>query len=206
MFAQPDLADERNYYKGKGSFAAEPAKERDWSAGLAVYDISKPEAPRQIGFMPVEGGGLHRCWCTGGRWAYASALLDGFSDYILVTIDMADPAKPKLAGKFWLPGMNLAAGETPNWPAEAGRYGLHHAIIHEDIAYCSWRDACLAVVDVKDRATPRLIVHKTWAPRSAAAPTMPCPCPSGIFWWWWTKRCWTTRRMEKSRSGSSTTA
>jgi len=129
-----------------------------------VYDISKPEAPRQIGFMPIEGGGLHRCWYTGGRWAYASALLDGFSDYILVTIDMADPAKPQLAGKFWLPGMNLAAGETPNWPAEAGRYGLHHAIIHDDIAYCSWRDACLAVVDVKDRTAPTLITHKTWAP------------------------------------------
>ena len=44
--------------------------------------------------MPVEGTGLHRLWYVGGRWAYASALLDGFSDYILITIDMADPKKP----------------------------------------------------------------------------------------------------------------
>jgi hypothetical protein len=164
MFAEAALADERNYYKAKGSFHAEPAAERNWSAGLAVYDISAPDAPRQIGFMAVEGGGLHRCWYTGGRWAYASALLDGFSDYILVTIDMEDPARPRLAGKYWLPGMNLAAGETPHWPSEVGRFGLHHAIIHGDIAYCSWRDACLAVVDVADRAAPKLIVHKVWAP------------------------------------------
>ena len=27
-----------------------------------------------------------------------------------------------------------------------------------------WRDACLAVVDVKDKANPRLITHKVWAP------------------------------------------
>ena len=85
---------------------------------MAVYDISKPAEPRQIGFMPVEGGGIHRIWYVGGRWAYASALLDGFTDYIFITIDMADPTKPREAGRYWLPGMNLAAGETPNWPAE----------------------------------------------------------------------------------------
>ena len=66
---------------------------------MAVYDISKPDEPRQIGFMPVEGGGVHRIWYTGGRWAYASALIDGFSDYILITIDMADPTKPVEAGR-----------------------------------------------------------------------------------------------------------
>jgi len=165
MFAQPELADEKNYYKGKTDFHAhaQPAR-RDWTAGLVVYDIAKPAAPRRIGFMPVEGGGLHRLWYTGGRWAYASALLDGFTDYILITIDMADPAAPKLAGKYWLPGMNVAAGEKTSWPLPNGRYGLHHAIVHGDIAYCSWRDACLAVVDVADRHNPKLIVHKTWFP------------------------------------------
>jgi hypothetical protein len=165
MFAQPDLADEKAYYKGAvDKHAQSEATEPDWSAGLAVYDISKPDDPRQIGFMPVEGTGLHRLWYVGGRWAYASALINGFSDYILITIDMQDPTKPRLAGKYWLPGMNVAAGETPNWPTPNGRFGLHHAIIHEDTAYCSWRDACLAVVDVKDRENPKLIVHKVWAP------------------------------------------
>jgi hypothetical protein len=77
---------------------------------------------------------------------------------------MQDPKKPVMAGKYWLPGMNVAAGENANWPMKNGRFGLHHAIIKDDIAYCSWRDACLAVVDVKDKANPKLIVHKTWAP------------------------------------------
>jgi hypothetical protein len=166
MFAQADFADERNYYKGKAALHAHAAArtERTWSAGLAVYDISKPAEPRQIGFLPVAGGGLHRCWYVGGRWAYASALIDGFSDYILITIDMEDPAKPREAGRFWLPGMNLAAGETPNWPSPVGRYGLHHPIVEGDVAYCSWRDACLAVVDVADRSAPKLITRKVWAP------------------------------------------
>ena len=90
MFSQPEMADERNYYKPQsGSHGAHVSdRTRDWSAGMAVFDISKPTAPRQIGFMPVEGAGLHRIWYVGGRWAYASAMIDGFSDYILVTIDM----------------------------------------------------------------------------------------------------------------------
>jgi hypothetical protein len=163
-FQLEGMADEKNYYKGKAGSLAHDPKERNWSAGLAIFDVSKPEMPRQIGFLPVTGSGLHRCWYVGGRWAYASAFLDGFSDYILITIDLADPTKPLLAGKYWLPGMNLAAGEVPHWPSEYGRYGLHHPIVDGDIAYCSWRDACLAVVDVSDRAAPKLITHKTWAP------------------------------------------
>ena len=165
MFAQPELADERNYYKGSANFHAEEVGGiRNWSAGLAVYDIKDGAMPRRIGFMPVEGGGLHRIWYTGGRWAYASALLDGFADYILLIIDMKDPARPVEAGRFWLPGMHIAGGEVPNWPSAIGRYGLHHPIVSGDFAYCSWRDACLAVVDVKDRAAPRLVTHRCWAP------------------------------------------
>lgn len=162
MFAQADMADEKAYYKGKVAQHATGAQ--DWSAGMAVYDIANPAAPRQIGFMPVAGSGLHRIWYTGGRWAYASALLDGFTDYILITIDLADPTRPVMAGRFWLPGMHAAGGEVPHWPMPQGRFGLHHPIVHGDIAYCSWRDACLAIVDVSDRSAPRLIAHKVWAP------------------------------------------
>jgi hypothetical protein len=63
-------------------------------AGLAVYDISQGGAPREIGFMPIEGSGIRRVWYAGGRWAYASALIDGFTDYIFITIDMSDPTRP----------------------------------------------------------------------------------------------------------------
>lgn len=165
MFAQSDLADPKAYYKGAVSgHAKAQGAARDWSAGMAVYDISDPASPRRIGFLPVEGTGLHRIWYAGGRWAYASALLDGFSDYILVTIDLQDPTRPELAGRFWLPGMNLAAGEVPDWPLPAGRFGLHHPIVHDGVAYCSWRDACLALVDVSDPRAPRLMGRRVWSP------------------------------------------
>lgn len=97
MFAQAELADEKNYYKGSvGHHAGEKSEKRDWSAGMAVYDISTPGDPPQIGFMPIEGTGLHRLYWTGGRWAYASALLEGFTDYIMIVIDLSDPSRPQL--------------------------------------------------------------------------------------------------------------
>ena len=45
-----------------------------WPA-LRVYDISAPIEPRQIGYLEMEGLGLHHIWYDSGRYAYASALL-----------------------------------------------------------------------------------------------------------------------------------
>ena len=122
MFAAAEFADEKAYYKGQlgkvvGTAETKTAARLD--RGPCGLRHRKAGEPRRIGFMPVEGGGIHRVWYTGGRWAYASALIDGFTDYIFITIDMSDPAKPREAGRCWIPGMNQAAGETPNWPGTA---------------------------------------------------------------------------------------
>jgi hypothetical protein len=134
MFAAAEFADERAYYRGQVGNVVGTAEtkgkaistERDWTAGLAVYDISQPAVPRRIGFMPVEGGGIHRIWYTGGPWAYVSVLLDGFTDYIFMTVDMSDPARPREAGRYWLPGMNHAKGERPDWPPASLRPASRH--------------------------------------------------------------------------------
>lgn len=170
MFAAAEFQDERAYYKGAlgekvgtAVTTAGSTPARDWSAGMAVYDIADPARPRKIGFMPVEGGGVHRIWYTGGRWAAVSVLLDGYTDYIFMLVDMADPAHPKPAGKLWLDGMHTAGGETTTWPATR-RYGLHHATVSGDVAYAAWRDAGLVMIDIADKQAPRLILHKSWSP------------------------------------------
>jgi hypothetical protein len=123
----------------------------DCSAGLRVYDLRDPAHPRPIGFMPVDGLGLHRIWWTGERYAYASAILDGFTDHILLCIDLADPAHPREAGRWWVPGMWQAGGESS---PGAGRVALHHPVVADGVAYCGWRDAGLVIVDVSNPATP----------------------------------------------------
>jgi hypothetical protein len=146
----------------------------DYSAGLRVYDISKPGQPRPIGFMEVEGLGLHRVWWVGDRYAYASAFLDGYTDHIFLIIDMADPTHPKEAGRWWIPGMHKAGGETPTWK---GRFALHHALIAGDVAYSSWRDGGLIILDIKDKAHPKMIAHRNWSPPFAGGTHSALPLP-----------------------------
>jgi hypothetical protein len=157
------MSDTEYYLRAVGGFASERfgVRGRDFSAGMRVYDLSNPAAPREIGFMPVEGLGIHRIWWVGGRYAYASALLDGYTDYILIIIDLADPSRPQTVGRWAMPGMWAAGGETPPPP---GRVGLHHAVIEGDTAYGCWRDGGLTILDVKDKTAPQLIAHRNWSP------------------------------------------
>lgn len=136
-------------------------RDEDSSGGLRVYDITRPAEPRQIGFMPVEGLGLHRLWWVGERYAYASALLDGFTDHILICIDLSDPSRPHEVGRWWLPGMWRAGGETLE---EGGRVALHHAVVARGIAYCAWRDAGVVLLDVQNPAAPRLLGRRNLRP------------------------------------------
>lgn len=157
------LLSQKEYYSQSNQVdsARYGVRGRDFSAGMRVYDISDPANPRPIGFMEVEGLGLHRIWWVGGRYAYASALLDGFVDHILIVIDMTDPTKPRACGRWWIPGMWAAGGESVSWER---RWALHHAVVADDIAYGSWRDGGLTILDVKDKTAPRLIAHRNWCP------------------------------------------
>jgi hypothetical protein len=157
------LLSAQEYYGGSNKVDSRRFGKRgeDYAAGMSVYDIKDPANPRRIGFLEVEGLGLHRIWWVGGRYAYASALLDGFTDHVLIVIDMADPTRPTEVGRWWIPGQNVAAGEAPTWQ---GRYALHHAIVVDDFAYGSWRDGGLTILDVNDKSAPKLIAHRTWCP------------------------------------------
>lgn len=161
VMADEDVEGE-NYYEGSMGDKIDTTG-GNYSAGMRVYDISDRSNPVEIGFMPLEGLGLHRIWYDGGRWAYVSALPPGFSDDIFIIIDMEDPTNPKPVSKLWLPGMNTAAGEKPDWDAKY-RYALHHAIIKGDLACGAWRDGGLTTMDVSDRYNPKILSHVNFAP------------------------------------------
>jgi len=163
LFADVQFANEKAYYTASVGDAVGGAKARNWSAGVAIYDIARPDAPRQIGFFPIDGVGAHRIWYVGGRYAYVSALIDGFTDYIFLIVDVSDPTRPFEVGRYWLPGMNRAAGETPTW-GEGKRFALHHGLVEADTAYACWRDGGLTILDLADRSRPKLVAHRNWSP------------------------------------------
>ena len=146
----------------------------DYSAGMRVYDISDPARPRAIGFLEVEGLGIHRIWWVGDRYAYASAILDGFTDHILIIIDLIDPTNPVEVGRWWMPGMWKSGGETQ---VPGARVALHHAVVVDDVAYGCWRDGGLTLIDVKDKSSPKLIAHRNWSPPYGGGTHSALPLP-----------------------------
>src|SRR5258708_8261119 len=106
-------------------------------AGLSIHDISRPAEMREIAFLEMPGLGINRLWWPGGRYAYVAAHFDGFTDHILCVVDLKTITKPEIVAKWWLPGMNRAAGE-PATP-KGKRFALHHMITAGDRGYAAWR-------------------------------------------------------------------
>lgn len=170
-----NIEKEQDYF-GKSLADSFDRRERSFAAGMRVFDLGDPAVPREIGFLPIEGIGLHRIWWVGGRYAYASAHLDGFIDHILVVIDMKDPTKPVIAGRWWFPGMHRAGGETPAW-GNGKRWALHHMITAGDLGYAAWRDGGMTLMDLADPTAPSLISHRNWSPPYAGGTHTPLPLP-----------------------------
>jgi len=148
----------------------------DFASGLRIYDISNPADPREIAFLEIPGLGLHRIWWTGGRYAYVSAHMDGFTDHVMAVIDVSNPARPELVGRWWLPGMWQAGGEEPRAP-KGKRWAAHHAIVAGNLAYGAWRDGGLTIHDVSDPAHAKLVAHVNWSPPFAGGTHTPLPLP-----------------------------
>ncbi len=165
------------YYSGSiGEKVDISGADTSYSAGMRVFDIKDRANPREIGFMPLPGLGVHRIWYTGGRWAYISALPPGFTDDIFIIVDMADPTRPEPVSRLWLPGMHAAGGEQPSWDPKY-RYALHHAIVKGDLACGAWRDGGVTTIDVSDRHHPKLLAHRNFAPPFAGGTHNTLPLP-----------------------------
>lgn len=174
---QDEKVDAAEYYSGSiGDKVDISGDDRSYSAGMRVFDIKDRANPVEIGFMPLEGLGVHRIWYTGGRWAYISALPPGFTDDIFIIVDMSDPANPTPVSRLWLPGMNSKAGEKPTWDSKY-RYALHHAIIKGDLACGAWRDGGITTMDVSDRYHPKILAHRNLAPPFAGGTHNTLPLP-----------------------------
>lgn len=160
VWSMAQFQDPENYFSG--SIAAKIAATGvEFEAGIRTYDISKPAQPREIGFMPTGGLGPHRVWYDGGKYAYASIHFEGYSDHIFAAIDMSNPEKPEIVGKWGIEGMWEAGGEEPTWDPKK-RYALHHGLVADGYAFGAWRDGGMTVLDVSDPSDMKLVAHRNW--------------------------------------------
>ena len=148
------------------------------STGVIVYDVSRPAAPRRIGFAEVAGAGIHRLWWTGGRYAYGSARgRPGLHGASLVTIDLADPERPLLHDEWAFPEQRRDDRD-PGIRAPRRYPSCHHAIVRGDRAYAGWFDAGVVILAIADGRLS-LIGQVDWTARAGGHPYTHTALPLG---------------------------
>jgi hypothetical protein len=156
-----------------------------WQGGLKVFDVSKPAEPRVFAFLKMPGKGVHRMTYWEPPYAYMSGSDEGLIDQVLVIVDLSEPARPREVGRWWYPGQNTGAGETPSWtPTEghgatggARRIALHHPLIRGERAYCGWWDAGLIILDISTLSAPTLVSQLEFGADVSTATHTALPLP-----------------------------
>jgi hypothetical protein len=143
-------------------------------AGLAIHDVSDPTNPRQIGWWPCGGLGVHRMTWWDGPLAFVTAGDDQLEKQFLVILDLTVPSRPREVGRWWFPGQHH--GEDRAWD-DGWWVKLHHAIVRDGIAYCGYWDQGVVTLDVNEPAAPSLIGHLQLGHDVARATHTVCPLP-----------------------------
>lgn len=129
------------------------------SSGLVVYDVSEAAEPKRIGFLAIDGLGVHRIWWTGDRYAYASARERGIRNRFLIVVDLADPTRPRLASRWWWPGQ--AERDSERLP-DGNDVAAHHVIVQGDRAYGGYFDQGVVVYAVRQDGSLDLVSSLAW--------------------------------------------
>ncbi len=145
-------------------------------AGVELFDITKPEAPRSISFFDCSGPksrGVHQCWFVDGETVHFSGGAADFSprnlkdDQFYRAIDVKNPTKPQEISRWWLPGVAETDNvpPPPRHPKFDGGFRPHNTNVYPerpDRAYLGYIDGGVIILDISDKARPKMVGH--WNP------------------------------------------
>jgi hypothetical protein len=142
---------------GQG-WGGEPSQPND--EGVLIWSLADPIHPKRLGQYKTGGTGTHRNFYSGGRYMHLAAGMPGYSGNIYVIVDIANPAKPVEAGRWWLPGQHTAGGE--KLQREVSVHGPPY--VEGSLVYISYGAAGLVILDIADVARPKLVGQLPFTP------------------------------------------
>ncbi len=145
-------------------------------AGVELFDISTPEQPKSIGFYDASSPwsrGVHQVWMVEETWlACAGPTQDyqpkeAWDDQPFLMLDISDPSNIREACFWWLPGTRVGDEEPapPRHPRFDSGWRCHNTNVYPerpDRAYLGYLDGGAIILDIADRANPKMISH--WNP------------------------------------------
>lgn len=140
-------------------------------AGMELFDISEPENPRSVAFFDASGPhsrGVHQLWFCDGEYVHMAAGAADFQshhrgdDQFYRIIDVRNPSRPEEAGRWWLPGVRVGDSEAPpirHKDMDTG-FRAHNTNVYPerpDRAYLGYVDGGVIILDIADKAHPKMI-------------------------------------------------
>lgn len=141
-------------------------------AGFELFDISEPERPRSIAFFDASGPysrGCHQLWFVDGETVHMACsdpdlkprnLLD---DQVYRIVDVRNPAKPTAVGRWHLEGTMEGDSAPPPKrlpPRFDAGFRAHNTNVYPqrpDRCYLGYLDGGMMVLDIAERARPKLV-------------------------------------------------
>jgi hypothetical protein len=156
--------------------AYQTVKQGAQPAGIELFDISKPEAPRSITLFDCSGPhsrGVHQLWFVDGETIHFSGGAADFTprnpkdDQFYRAIDVKNPSQPREICRWWMPGVREGddAPPPPRHPKFDGGFRTHNTNVYPerpDRAYLGYIDGGVWIIDISDKARPKPVGH--WNP------------------------------------------
>jgi len=140
-------------------------------AGFEIFDIGDPAKPKSVVFFDASGSasrGVHHLWWVDGEYVHIASGAPDFTprnprdDQFYRIIDVRELTRPQEVGRWWLPGTRDSDPEPPlkRHPQFDSGYRAHNTNVYPerpDRAYVGYLDGGACVLDISDKAHPRLL-------------------------------------------------
>ena len=148
-------------------------------AGFDIFDIGIPEAPRLVSHFDASGPhsrGVHAVWFVDGETVHMASGAADFTpthpndDQFYRIIDVRNTSKPEEIGRWWYPGTRQGDGAPPPQrmaPEFESGFRAHNTNVfpqRPDRAYIGYIDGGAVILDITDRANPKLVTIWRYSP------------------------------------------
>jgi hypothetical protein len=148
-------------------------------AGFDLFDIGVPEKPTRISHFDASGPhsrGVHALWFVDGDFVHMASGAADFQprhpndDQFYRIVDVRDRSRPVEIGRWWLPGTREGDSAPPPQrldPKFDAGFRAHNTNVfpqRPDRAYVGYIDGGAVILDIADKAHPRLVSHWQYSP------------------------------------------
>ena len=142
-------------------------KGRNARTGLYIFDISQPDAPKEVGFYDTPGSGPHRFGVDNKRkLAFLPNDAGGWNKRVIWTLDIRDPLKPDVVSIWGLPWQKANGKGEGGDPMPADATCTLHGppVIRDNRMFAAFWGGGIAIIDCSDLAHMELVGHLQWSP------------------------------------------